>query len=55
MNPSQGSQLTLFTEDSLDHANPSPWLVTGKDGTTLGTCGLVFAAGRRNWPVLGGC
>lgn len=45
MNPSQGSQLTLFTEDSLDHANPSPWLVTGKDGTTLGTCGLSF----RGW------
>lgn len=45
MNPSQGSQLTLFTEDSLDHANPSPWLVTRKDGTTLGSCGLSF----RGW------
>ena len=45
MNPSQGSQLTLFTEDSLDPANPSPWLVTGKDGTTLGSCGLSF----RGW------
>lgn len=43
MNPSQ--QLTLFTEDSLDHANHSPWLVTGKDGTTLDSCGLSF----RGW------
>lgn len=43
MNPSQ--QLTLFMEDSLDHANPSPWLVTGKDGTTLASCGLSF----RGW------
>lgn len=43
MNPSQ--QLTLFMEDSLDHANPSPWLVTGRDGTTLGTCGLSL----RGW------
>lgn len=43
MNPSR--QLTLFTEDSLDPANPSPWLVTGKDGTTLGSCGLSF----RGW------
>lgn len=43
MNPSR--QLTLFTEDSLDHANPSPWLVTGKDGTTIDSCGLSF----RGW------
>lgn len=43
MNPSR--QLTLFTEDSLDHANHSPWLVTGKDGTTLDSCGLSF----RGW------
>lgn len=43
MNPSR--QLTLFTEDSLDLVNPSPWLVTGKDGTTLGSCGLSF----RGW------
>lgn len=45
MNPSQGSQLTLFTEDSLDPASPSPWLVTGKDGTTIDSCGLSF----RGW------
>ena len=44
-NPSQSNQLTLFTEDSLDPANPSPWLVTGKDGTTIGSCGLSF----RGW------
>ena len=44
-NPSKSQQLMLFTEDSLDHANPSPWLVTGRDGTTLGTCGLSF----RGW------
>ena len=43
MNPSQ--QLTLFTEDSLDHANHSPWLVTGKDGTTIDSSGLSF----RGW------
>ena len=41
MNPSQ--QLTLFTEDSP--ASRSPWLVTGKDGTTLDSCGLSF----RGW------
>ena len=43
MNPSQ--QLTLFTEDSLDFASRSPWLVSGKDGTTLDSCGLSF----RGW------
>ena len=36
-------QLMLFTEGS--HVSPSPWLVTGRDGTTLGTCGLSF----RGW------
>lgn len=36
-------QLTLFMEGS--HVSPSPWLVTGKDGTTIGTCGLSF----RGW------
>lgn len=44
-NPSQSNQLTLFTEDSLDPASPSPWLVTGKDGMTLDSCGLSF----RGW------
>ena len=44
-NPSKSQQLMLFTEDSLDHANPSPWLVTGKDGTTIASCGLSF----RGW------
>ena len=44
-NPSKSQQLMLFTEDSLDPASPSPWLVTGRDGTTLGSCGLSF----RGW------
>lgn len=35
--------MTLFMEGS--HVSPSPWLVTGKDGTTIGTCGLSF----RGW------
>ena len=42
-NPSQSSQSTLSTEGSP--ASPSPWLVTGKDGTTLVSCGLNF----RGW------
>ena len=38
-------QLILFSADSLDFANPSAWLVSRKDRTTIDTFGLSF----RDW------